>query len=1022
MGAEKNPGQEELFENQIRPFLLKHCIECHSNRKSESGLRLDSRENMLTGGDSGPVIFLDNPGESLLLKALNHEEGYEMPPSGKLDADTISVISKWLDQGAIWPEGVVLETGGPQLRGGTITDEERQFWSYQPVQDPTPPALDGAEVISDIDRFLQKQLDTAGIKTVAPASRSVWLRRVIFDLTGLPPTPEEVTAFEQDNSPEAYSKVIERLLASTAYGERWGRHWLDVVRYADTAGETADYPVPLAYKYRNWVINAFNADLPYDEFIRQQIAGDLIAANLPEPQTDQELREYRELQIATGYIAISRRFGFDVENYHHLTIQDTIDVMGQSVLGLTLGCARCHDHKFDPVNMSDYYGLYGIFDSTRYSFPGSEEKKRPYDLYPEIPPALVAEAESKYQQELSTVETELNQLNQRLTEATEEINSVTGSSRYFGFEELDLGTDLSSAYVKYGSLTVTQDSQSPFKNAFAYGSRGISFPENSDNNAILAKFEEVTDPKTVLHYNIDFRNTSNNKNTQRAYRFYLGHGPGNSAAVEVAVTAKQLLLKDGAQYREIAELEVGEWYNLQLAINLSARTFGGVLASSDEEITFSDAQFTSGWDGVIDTTFVDNYGPGDGNTPAHEIDNLSIATLPFPPAGSLQPSSSDSIPEPAVLAEKLDLKRELQKQADHLNRRKKELETRGAIPMMDRVYGAIDKETPHDSRIQLRGEITRPGEEVPRRNLDILGATLLPEPTQSGRLQLANWWTSNENPLFARVMVNRIWQHHFGKGLVGTENDFGVRGERPSHPELLDWLASRFKESGYSVKAMHRLILNSAAYRRSTAFNETAYLHDPDARLLWRFTRRRLSAEEIRDSMLMVGGNLDRSMGEAHPFPAVESWGFTQHNPYYGVYPTSRRSVYLMQQRLKRHPFLSLFDGADTNVSTAHRALTTVPTQALYLMNNEFVHEQAAAFQKRLFDRSETETLRIRDAFTISLARTPTPTEEDEALTFLNTYRKAAIDAGMSTTDAGTYAWHGFLRTLLTRNEFLYVD
>ncbi|MAT14726.1 MAG: hypothetical protein CMJ46_05575 [Planctomyces sp.] len=1013
---------EDLFENEIRPLLLKKCIECHGAKKSESGLKLNTLEGMLAGGDSGPAISLEQPGDSLLLKALNHQDGYEMPPREKLGANAIAAVAQWLDQGANWPSGVVLDSGGPKIRGGAITAEERQFWSFQPISDPAPPVIEGAEVRNDIDRFIQHKLLMAGISPVAPATKSVWLRRVSFDLTGLPPTPEEVEAFAADTSDDAYAKVIERLLNSPAYGERWGRHWLDVVRYADTAGETSDYPVPLAYKYRNWVINAFNIDLPYDEFIRQQIAGDIISDQDPVPTTKEELDRYRELRIATGYIAISRRFGFDVENYHHLTIQDTIDVMGQSVLGLTLGCARCHDHKFDPVNMTDYYALYGIFDSTRYSFPGSEEKKRPYDLYPELPPAMVVKAQQEHDQELSIIENKLDEMNRQLAELYIHLEAIAGSSQYFGFEDAELGTEHLTGFVKYGSVSVAENSQSPFNNVFPHGTRGISFPGNADNNAILIKFDPATEPASVLYYNIDFRNNAEAEEATRAYRFYVGHGPGNSAAMEIAVNGTQLLVKDGTEYKEITRIASGEWYNLQVALNLETRSFAGTLTTPVKSVSFQNIQFSSGWDGTIDTTFVDNFGPGEGRSPAHEIDNLSIATTPFSAASLSENNDSVSASQSNLLVEKLRLKRDLQKQIDDLYQQKQVLQARGAIPMAERIYGAIEKETAGNARIQLRGDITRLGDEAPRRNLDILGATPIPDSSQSGRLQLASWWTDDENPLFARVMVNRIWQHHFGSGLVRTENDFGVRGEKPSHPELLDWLATRFRESGYSIKEMHRLILNSGAYRRSSDFSESAYQEDPDARLLWRVNRRRLSAEEIRDAMLMVSGNLDRTVGSEHPFPEVESWGFTQHNPFYAAYPTNRRSIYLMQQRLKRHPFLSLFDGADTNVSTAHRDLTTVPTQALFLMNNEFVHEQAAAFRLRLFEFADDEDQRIQNAFEISLSRMPSLTETTEAREFLNGYRASARESGVSIDEAEILAWNGLLRTLLTRNEFLFVD
>ncbi|MFP6614238.1 MAG: DUF1553 domain-containing protein, partial [Pirellulales bacterium] len=336
------------------------------------------------------------------------------------------------------------------------------------------------------------------------------------------------------------------------------------------------------------------------------------------------------------------------------------------------------------------------------------------------------------------------------------------------------------------------------------------------------------------------------------------------------------------------------------------------------------------------------------------------------------------------------------------------------------VYAAIDKDQPKNSRIQIRGERRKFGDEVPRKNLEILGGDPLPSAAGSGRVQLADWLTREQNPLMARVMVNRIWQHHFGRGLVATGNDFGARGGRPTHPQLLDWLASRFKESGYSVKAMHRLIMASAAYRRCSDFDARAFEIDPDAKLLWRFNRRRLSAEEIRDAMLLVSGDLDPKMGGEHPFPTGR--GYTQHAPYYGVYPSKRRSVYLMQQRLKRHPFLALFDGADTNVSTARRELTTVPTQALYLMNNEFVHQRAAGLAKRVLAGANDEPSRMQLAWQLALGRGPTSDELADVSAFMKQYAEAVAESDRSTKSVEMKVWSALARTIVTRNEFLFVD
>ncbi|MCA9089725.1 MAG: PSD1 domain-containing protein [Planctomycetaceae bacterium] len=1003
----------DFFENEIRPLLISRCVSCHGPKKSESSLRLDQLPLMMRGGDSGPAIVPGHPDESLIIQAVRHQDGYEMPPNGKLEDREIASLAKWVQQGAVWPDGMKLAGDGPNLRGGDITDEERAFWSFQPISDPEPPHWDGSPPAqSPVDQFILKRLSEEGLSLRPPADKRTLLRRATFDLTGLPPTPEELQAFEQDDSPEAFSRVIDRLLASSAYGERWGRHWLDVVRYADTAGETADYPAPLAYKYRNWVIDSVNADIPYDQFLREQLAGDILAdqliAQLNGEPDEATLARYREMKIATGFIAISRRFGFDSENYHNLTIQDTIDTVGQSMLGLTLGCARCHDHKFDPVNAADYYAWYGIFDSTKYSFPGSEEKKRPYDLFPDLPAEMAASLKAKQDQQLAELDQRIKELEQPLSEA----ESALLASSERGFELEQLGQTPGKPWETWGTVTVTESAQSPFVNAYLPGSQGLTFPGNDANNAFGLRLETAHTAETSpqLHYNIDFRNVAVSKGATGSYRFYVGHGPGNSSAVEMGATATEFIIRNGSDYEVVRPLTVGQWYNVQLTLDLKTRTYSGTIGFPGDVTTFSGKDFSSGWDGTIDYTFVDKYGHLPGVAPARELDNVAVSTTPLLPVDQ----TVATLQFDAEMLANLIARRE-----QLASLKAQQLTLQQSLPY-EQIFGAAEAETPHDVPIQLRGELTKPGDVIPRRNLEILGHDPLPEGAGSGRLKLAEWITRPENPLTARVMANRIWQKHFGRGLVGTENDFGARGEHPSHPELLDWLASRFMESGWSLKTMHRLIMNSAAYQQGSETDPHAAELDPDARLLWRFNPRRLSAEEIRDSMLAVCGELDRSQSGPHPFPPVETWGFSQHGPFYAVYPTKHRSVYLMQQRLKKHPFLGLFDGADTNTSTARRDLTTVPTQALYLMNNDFVQDCSQAFADQVVKSASSEQERIQQAFQISLCREATPEEQSEAATFLTRYR--ALLPAESPAQQELAAWSALARTLLTRNEFLYVD
>lgn len=1017
-----------LFENDVRPLLVEYCITCHGPRKSEAGLRLDQRATILKGGDTGPAMIPGKPEASLLIQALRHTDGLEMPPEQKLDANKIAAVVRWIESGAVWPEGAKLGTG-PELRSGPVTDKEREFWSFQPIRDPAPPAVDATLPVSnEIDRFIHAKLTQEGLAMRSAADKRTLLRRATFDLTGLPPRPAEMESFLNDDSPQAFAKVIDRLLQSQAYGERWGRHWLDVVRYADTAGETADYPAPLAYKYRNWVIESINEDMPYNEFIRQQIAGDILAKQLleqsGEPLTAEAEARYRKMQIATGFIAISRRFGFDVENYHHLTIQDTLDTVGQAVLGLSLGCARCHDHKYDPVNMSDYYAWYGIFDSSRYSFPGSEEKKRPYDTFSALSPELASQKKAQFEAQLVTFEKDLIKLKDDLKAVEDRISAVLPPSEFCGFEKELIGRAPMKPYETLGSAVVSASAQSPRANVFPKGTRGIAFPGDSQNNAMVRKLAMSYTPETapVLYYNLDFRNVGEAGEGNGAYRLYLGQGPGASAAVEMGVSASTFFVKNLDRYESLGELKKGQWYNVWVKLDLQKRTWSGVITGAGQTFPFDAKEFTAGWSGVIDTTFVDKYGPGSGGTPAHEIDNLAVSGQPLLSADESVQNADSLAAEIRQLAETLKKRGDLQQSLERMTASRETFKQAGPFSNEDLYYGVIDGERPADVKIQMRGDHQKLGAIAVRRNLEILGGDPLPQSAGSGRLQLADWLTSEENPLFARVMVNRIWQQHFGRGLVGTENDFGNRGELPTHPELLDWLASRFKENRWSLKSMHRLIMNSAAYQQSSDYDALAAEHDPDARLLWRFSRRRLSAEEIRDAILLVSGNLDSTRGGAHPFPSVTTWNFSQHNPFYAVYPTNRRSIYLMQQRLKRHPFLALFDGADTNASTARRELTTVPTQALYLMNSEFVHQQSEILARRLIEAAPDREARFELAWQVTVGRSPTPEQLAENRTFIKQYAATLGESGVPSGSHELLAWSALNRTLLTRNEFLFVD
>lgn len=983
-----------FFENHIRPQLAEHCFPCHSATatKIKGGLQLDSRELLIKGGDSGPAIIPGNPIDSRLLQALRHQTpDLAMPrgPNGPvhLPEPVIQNFAKWIEAGAPFPSTAATTHNTPR----TPTNH----WSFQPVQNPpAPPVLNTRWPKTSIDRFLLNTWEKHSIRPAPAADRRTLIRRVTLDLTGLPPSAADVDAFLADHSPQAYERLVERLLASPHYGEQWGRHWLDVVRYADTAGETADYPIPTAWRYRNYVIDAFNADKPYDEFIREQIAGDILAHQNP---TDR----YAERIIATGFLAISRRFGFDSENYHHLTLQDTIDTLGQSVLGLTLGCARCHAHKFDPISMTDYYALYGIFESTRYPFPGSEQKQKFRALAPLLPPAQTEPKWLAFETRLATLSRTLEQI--KKAPPTAILRSLDDLDGDFELQAPAAGGSngvLVPPWIYHGLIAITTDAQSPFKNLHPFGKVGASIPASHNPYRIHQALHLPKPPPTELHLNLDFKVGTPQTNPTTHHRFWIG-SDSTHPSLECLIGPDSITLRQGTNLHPIGHTQPNEWLNLQLTLNLVTHSAQATLTRSthlNNPTTTALPLFTLfapdavGFDATPSPT---------NPSPALAIDNLAVQTTPIPPA-TLSPPDPVSIKDPA--------------EPDALRREWETLLAHGPVEL---AY-AMSEGTPHDAALQQRGDPEKPGRIVPRGFLECLGGNPLPPDAHgSGRLELANWLTQASNPLTARVMVNRIWQHHFGHGLVPTPNDFGTRGLPPTHPKLLDHLTTRFIQSGWSIKSLHRLILTSAAYQQAST-PTTGQPTAPDP--LTPFPRRRLTAEELRDAILLVTTTLDPTPAFEHPFPAPTTWGYTQHGPFTATYDHAHRSVYLMTQRNKRHPYLALFDGADPNASTAERRTTTVPTQALYFLNDPFVHSSASHLASTLSTHTPNENARIDALYHHILSRPPSRSERNDAHQFLIRYQTELQATQPANTSTTTESLAALARVLFASNEFLTVD
>jgi hypothetical protein len=521
-----------------------------------------------------------------------------------------------------------------------------------------------------------------------------------------------------------------------------------------------------------------------------------------------------------------------------------------------------------------------------------------------------------------------------------------------------------------------------------------------------------------IYVGFDFRVQPESDQSPGSWRYYLGHGPGSSAAVELFFSGEWLFCRDGEQFRSVVELQHGRWQQLQLILDTANRRFSGRVLAENFQQEFT-GQFSAGWDGRIDYSFIDSYGHIPGRRPALDADNFVLADRPSERLDSSAPAGSSATVRRERIQQLRQRIREQQSATESLAGELQRLLDEGPLPLAF----AMSEGTPEDARIHLRGEPTQPGELVPRGFIRLPGDTAARGAVEgSGRLELANWLIDPRNPLTARVIVNRIWQHHFGRGLVETPNDFGVRGLAPTHPELLDWLAHEFMRQGWSIKAMHRLILNSGVWQQSSLDGTPHSERVTDFQLLLvGFTRRRLTAEEVRDSILAVSGQLDRSPGLGHPFPAPFNWGYSQHAPFSDVYEHSRRSVYLMTTRLKRHPFLSLFDGADPNASTASRPGTTVPTQALFFLNDPLVHTAAKNWAVALLQSESGDSERLRQAWQRALQRDPDAEELAEALAFLESYR-GQLPADTSADDARLQSLAALLRMLPGSNEFLYVD
>jgi cytochrome c553 len=911
----------EFFEKKIRPILAEHCYQCHSaeaqaGKKLKAGLFLDSRTGLLKGGDSGPAVISGKGAESLLIKALRYDGDPRMPPRRKLPDDVIADFLTWVNMGAPYPEGVAKTEPGKARK--IDIEEGRKFWAYQePRKIALPDVKDRAWPRADLDRFILARLEAKGINPAADADRTTLVRRLYYDLIGLPPTPEEIDAFVNDRSADAYEKLVDRLLASPHFGERWGRHWLDVARYAESL-TLRGFVMKEAWRYRDYVIDAFNQDLPFDQFIREQIAGDLLPAATP--------AERRRQLVATTILTLGNT-NLEEQDKKQLemdVVDEQLDTISRAFLAQTIGCARCHDHKFDPIPTRDYYALAGILRNARTLEHANVSK------WLEVPlPVEPAEAAV-----LAKHESAVAALQARIKELKGQTGKTTRRSGAVAAKDLPGIVVDDTQALKVGEWKVSQATGAYVGSGYVHdldtgkGDKTITFQPELPS---AGKYE---------------------------VRLAYSHASNRAASVPVTIFSA-----DGEKTIHI---------NQQLEPPIE-----GLFVSLGQY------HFEKNNQGHV---LIANEG-----TKGHVIAD-AVVFIPVEKLDMAKPSGDKKPAGDGALLKSLEA--ELKK-----------LQETG--PRRQMAMTVQEEKQLKEMQVHIRGSVHNLGEKVPRGFLQVASHGSLPAlpANQSGRRELGEWLASADNPLTARVIANRTWHWLFGSGLVRTTDNFGTTGELPSHPELLDYLAIRLVEDGWSGKKLIRQIVLSHTYRQAATAPSAAMAADPENRLFGRMNRRRLDAECIRDTMLSVSGKLDLRM-------AGPSFAATLNSDYGYKHMDSRRSVYAPVFRNALPELFEVFDFADPSVSTGRRNVSTVAPQALFLMNHPFVLEQARHAAARLrAEKGLDDDGRITRAYRLALGRQPTEAERRIALKFVGGESKDPEKA-----------WALFYQALFASMDFRYVN
>jgi len=896
------PEHVEFFEKKVRPLLVRRCTNCHGAEKQEAGLRLDARSFVLKGSDSGEVVDSEALDDSTLISAIRYED-YEMPPSGKMPPEEIAVIEQWVKLDLPWPAE---ETPAPERTFDQLLEDHQQtHWAYQPVSNPAPPQVD-AEVENDLDRYVAKKLFDQGMSMSDRADRRTLIRRATMDLHGVPPTSEEVKQFVANDQPDAYEKLIDRLLASPKYGEKWGRHWLDVARYSDTRGyalANVEPRLPFAYAYRDYVIDSINRDTPYNEFIREQLAADYFAE-----EGDRRL-------AALGLLRVGRQFlkGED-------TLDDQIDVVTRGFLGLTVSCARCHDHKYDAFSMADYYGLYGVFDSVEPTMPlvGPIDQDPKYPQYKARKDEIeqeIADFDKKHAQVVREQATQ--HVFDLLIRAVSKIDDTEIEGKKFPQSTLK-GKDIRPHLVRQWDRFLDRKKPAdPIWGPLVETRKLGDQPYKEQHAKLLEKWIGNDKLRGILRDPLAEKRPSTLAELVGVYSDVIG----------------QLMKKlPGGQFEpSLVSKQPQPWQ--QLAHSLK---------EGDSPIFLNDSDY----------------------------------------------SSSRS-------------------QRDRNDRRKIESKLQrhqstgeGAPP---RALAVKDRDRPREPVIFLRGNRGRRGDRVPREFIEVLSDKDDPSFQKgSGRLELAEHIASPENPLTARVMVNRVWMGHFDQSLVLTPGDFGIRCEEPVQQELLDHLAYYFMNHDWSMKQLHKYIMLSSVYQQQSFDRPELRAKDPENQLYWKMNRRRLSFEEMRDSLLSVSGKMDWQVGgrpveiDKQPYPF-------------------RRTIYGFINRQDLPNLYRAFDFPSPDATSPQRSKTSVPQQTLFLLNSKFVQRQAKlVVENSLEDPKAADADRLSWLFATVLQRSPTDQEATAILAYVS-----SASAELKNEQA---IWENVAQVLMVSNEFMFVD